>query len=124
MSEIKDKIIGVYAVETDRGLSGDERKVKRYIHDRNNLHAYIRELSEREKFAAKAAGSEQSTVFKVNYNAKLKAGLYLEFRGETYRIADINGYERYERDLTLRASRCVPEPTDFVKYEGDNECGE
>jgi SPP1 family predicted phage head-tail adaptor len=124
MSEIKDKIIGIYAVETDRDLSGNERKVKAYIHDRNSLHAYIRELSEREKFAAKASGAEQSTVFKVNYNKRLRAGLYLEFKGETYRIQSVDGYEWYERDLTLRAVRCVAEPTDFVRYEGDIECVE
>lgn len=78
MSEIKDKLISVYEIKAKRDIYGNECKVKLYIHDRNRLRAYVRELSEREKFAAKASGFEQSTVFKVNYNEKLKAGLYLD----------------------------------------------
>lgn len=117
MSEIKDKKIAVYAVVTDRDLWDHEIKVKRYIHDRNKLWAYVRELSEREKFAAKAAGSEESTVFKVCHNSKLKAGLYLEFLGETYQIKSVDGFEFYKRDLTIRADRCTPEVTDCEKYD-------
>jgi SPP1 family predicted phage head-tail adaptor len=120
MSEIKDKFIAVYEVKAGRDVYGNECKIKRYIHDRNRLRAYVRELSEREKFAAKAAGSEQSTVFRVNYNPKLKAGLYLEFRGETFVIKSVDGYEWYERDLTLRAERVKPEPCDHEEYEGDS----
>ena len=119
MSEIKDKFIGVYEIRAGRDVYGNECKIRRYIHDRNRLHAYVRELSEREKFAAKAAGSEQSTVFKVNYNARIKAGLYLEFRGDTFVIKSVDGFEYYMRDLTLRAERCKPEPTDHEEYDGD-----
>ncbi len=117
MSEIKDKLISIYEVKTGRDLSGNERKIKRYIHNRNGLHAFVRELSEREKFAAKASGSEQSTVFKVNYNKKIKAGLYLEFRGDTFVIKSVDGYCWYERDLSLRAVRCKPEVADYEEYD-------
>jgi len=117
MSEIKDKFIAVYEVKAGRDVYGHECKVRRYIHGLAGLRAYVRELSEREKFAAKAAGSEQSTVFKVNYSPKLKAGLYLDFRGETYVIKCVDGYEFYRRDLLLRAERCKPEPADFDEYE-------
>lgn len=117
MSEIKDKKIAVYAVKTDRDLRGNEIKVKRYIHDKNKLWAYVRELTEREKFMAKSQGAERTTVFKVCYNSKLKAGLYLEFFGETYCIESVGGYEFYKRDLTLSAYRCTPEVTDCEKYE-------
>lgn len=122
MSEIKDKLISVYEIKAKRDIYGNECKVKRYIHDRNRLRAYVRELSEREKFAAKASGSEQSTVFKVNYNEKLKAGLYLDFRGESYFIKSVDGFEFYRRDLTIRAERVNPEPVDYRDlYEGDDE---
>jgi SPP1 family predicted phage head-tail adaptor len=117
MSEIKDKIIAIYDINTARDLWDNEVKIKRYIHNRNKLHAYVRELSENAKYAAKAVGSEQSTVFKVNYNAKLKAGLYIEFRSETYVIQSVDGYEWYERDLTLRAVRCKPEVVDHESYD-------
>jgi len=119
LSEIKDKRIGVYAIRAERNADGNEVKVKRYIHGRDKLRAYVRELSEREKFAAKASGSEQSTVFKVNHNAKLRAGLYLEFLDETFVVKSVDGFEFYKRDLTLRAERCKPEPTDYEEYEDD-----
>lgn len=116
MSEVKDKKISVYGVETGRDLSGNEIKVKRYIHGKNGLWAYARELSEREKFAAKAAGAEQSILFKINYNKRIKAGLYLEFRENTFVIKSVDGYEWYERDLTLRAERVKPEVYDYEEY--------
>ena len=116
MSEIKDKKIGIFEVKPERDLKGNEVTVKRYIHDIHRLSAYVRELSEREKFAAKAAGAEQSILFKVNYNAKIRAGLYLEFRGETYAIVSVDGFEYYRRDLTLRAVRAKPEVYDYEEY--------
>jgi len=117
MSEIKDKFIMVYEVKAGRDVHGNECKVKRYIHDFAGLRAYVRELTEREKFAAKASGSEQSTVFKVNHNPKLKAGQYLDFRGGSYLIKSVDAFEFYKRDLTIRAERCKPEVTDHEEYD-------
>jgi SPP1 family predicted phage head-tail adaptor len=116
MSEIKDKIIGIFEVKAEPDLSGNEVKVKRYIHGVNRLHAYVRELSEKEKFAAKAAGAEQSILFKINYNKRVRAGLHLEFRGETYAIQSLDGYEWFERDLTLRAVRVKAEAYDYEEF--------
>ena len=116
MSEIKDKKISVYGVETGRDLNSNEIEVKRYIHGIHGLWAYARELSEREKFAAKAADAEQSILFKVNHNARIKAGQFIEFRGDTYSIASVDGFEYYKRDLTLRAVRAKPEVYDYAEY--------
>jgi SPP1 family predicted phage head-tail adaptor len=116
MSEIKDKKIAIFEVKAERNLSGHEVKVKRYIHNVNRLFTYVRELSEKEKFAAKAAGAEQSVLFKINYNKRVKAGLYLEFRGDTYVIKSVDGYEYYKRDLTLRAERVKAEVYDYEEY--------
>lgn len=119
MPEIKDKFIAVYEVKAGRDIYGNECKIKKYIHDRNLLHAYVREMSEREKFAAKANGAEQSTLFKVNYNEHFKAGLYLEFRGKTYLIKSVDGFEFYKRDLTIFAERCKAEKTNYEIYKGE-----
>jgi SPP1 family predicted phage head-tail adaptor len=116
MSQIKDKLIAVYEVKAERDLSGNEVKVKRYIHGVSRLHAYVRELSEREKFAAKAAGAEQSILFKVNFNKRIRAGLHLDFNGESYAIQSVDGYEWYQRDLTLRAVRVKAEAYDYEEY--------
>lgn len=117
MSEIKDKKIAVYEIQTDRNTQENEIKVKHYIHSRNNLWAYVREISDKEKFTAKSVGSETSIMFKINYNAKIKAGLYLEFKGETYIIESVDGYEYYKRDLTLRARRTEPEAIIYEQYD-------
>ncbi len=103
MSKIKDKFIGIYDVKVKRDRAGNEVKVKRYIHGQKRLHAYVRELSDTEKFAAKATGVEQSIVFIVNYNKKIKAGQFIEFRDDTYCIVSLDSFEFYRRDLTLRA---------------------
>jgi SPP1 family predicted phage head-tail adaptor len=116
MSQIKDKIIKVFEVKAERDLSGNEVKIKRYIHGEAGLHAYVRELSEREKFAAKAAGTEQSVVFRINFNPRIRAGLRLEFNGESYAVASVDGYEFYQRDLTLRAVRVKPEGYDSEEF--------
>lgn len=105
MSEVKDKKIAVYEIITNRNTEGNEIKVKKYIHSKNNLWTYVREMSEREKFAAKSTGAETTTVFKVNYNPLIKAGQHIEFKGETYIIQSVDGYEFYKRDLTVRAVR-------------------
>lgn len=117
MSEIKDKLISVYEVKAGRNIFGNECNLKKYIHDRNKLYAFVRELSEKEKFMAKTSGAEQSTMFKVNYNDKINAGMYLEFRSETFVIQSVDGFCWYKRDLTLRAMRCKPEVTDYEEYD-------
>ena len=117
MSKIKDKFIGIYETKYERDLKGNEVKVKRYIHGKNKLHAYVRELSEKEKFAAKAADSEQSAVFVINYNKRVKTGLYIEFREDTFIVQSVDGYEWYERDLTLRAMRAKAEVYDYEEFD-------
>lgn len=117
MSKIKDKKIGFFEIVSERDLNGNEVKVKRYIHDINRLYAYVRELSEREKFAAKAVGSEQSIIFIVNYNSRIKVGQCIEFRGDTYEIVSIDGYEYYRRDLTLRANSVKQEEYDYEEFD-------
>jgi len=117
MSRIKDKLIGIYEVVSGRDLNGNEINVKRYIHSKNRLHAYVRELSENEKFTAKAADSEQSAVFVINYNKRVKTGLYIEFREDTFIVQSVDGYEWYERDLTLRAMRAKAEVYDYEEFD-------
>lgn len=119
MSRIKDKFISVYEVKSSRDLHGNEIKVKKYIHDRNRLRAYVRELSEKEKFMAKSNSSEQSTIMQVNYNKKIVAGLYVNFNNCTYLIVSVDGFEFYKRDLTLRLLRVKTELIESEEFEGD-----
>ena len=117
MSEIKDKRIFIYEIVSKRDTQENEIKAKKYIHSKIGLWAYVREMSEREKFTAKSTGVENTTVFKVNYNALIKAGQHIDFKGETYIIQSIDGYEFYKRDLTVRAVRTNIGETVYEQYD-------
>lgn len=109
-TEIKDKRIMIFTVATDRNNRGFERKVKKPVTKTERVWAYVRQLSEKERFAGKAAGVDQSILFKVCFDPKIKAKQYVEYRGAIYRIESIDGFEMYKRDLTLRAIECeLPE---------------
>jgi hypothetical protein len=117
MSQIKDKIIKVYAVTPERDIYGNEIKVKRYIHGIAGLHAYARELLAKDAFFIKTMSSDVTTIFRVNYNAKLKTGLYLDFNNETFVINAVDGYEFYKQDLTLRCKRIRAEVFEHEEYD-------
>lgn len=112
-TDIKDKRICVFEVVTDRSARGFERKVKKPVTKTPKIWAYVRELSEKEKFAGKAAGVEQSVLFKVNYSPVFKVGQYIEFKGAYFRIVSVDKFEFNKRDLPLRAVECeLPEVKD------------
>ena len=112
-SEVKDKKIFIFEIITDRNIRGFERKIKKPVTKPERIWAYVRELTEKEKFAGKAAGVEQSALFKINYHAAIKAGQYIELKGAYYRIVSIDKFELYKRDLTIRALECnLPEVKD------------
>ena len=106
-SEVKDKKISVFEIITDRNVKGFERKVKKPVTKPERIWAYVRELTEKEKFAGKAAGVEQSALFKINYHAAIKAGQYIEMRCAYFRIVSVDKFEYYNRDLTIRAAECA-----------------
>ena len=112
-TDIKDKRISIFELAVERSPKGYEQRVKRPVTKTEKVWAYARELTDKEKFAAKSAGVEQSILFKVAYSAAIKAGQYIEFRGSYYRIVSIDKFEFYKRDLSLRAIECgLPEVKD------------
>jgi SPP1 family predicted phage head-tail adaptor len=109
-TEIKDKRICIFEIATDRTNRGFERNTKKPVTKTERIWAYVRDLSEKERFAGKAAGVEQSILFKVNYCSAIRASQYVEFKGLFYRIVSVDGFEQYKRDLTIRAVECeLPE---------------
>jgi len=112
-SEIKDKRISIFEIVTDRTNRGFERNIKKPVTKTEKVWAYVRDLSEKEKFAGKAAGVEQSVLFKINYDPAVKAGQYIEFKGAFFRIVSVDRFEMYKRDLPIRAVECeLPEVKD------------
>ena len=116
--EVKDKKVRVFKIETKR-RDGYEIKVKHYLHDEDSggIWAYVRDLTEREKFAALAVNVEQSIVFKITYNKKLTDDIMFEFNGDTYKKASADHFEFNKTDLVIRAEKSTPPAFDEVQYD-------
>jgi len=117
--EVKDKKVKIYRVETAR-KKGHEIKIKRYIHDEKSggLWAYVRDLTDRERFAALAVQVEQTIVFKITHNKKIaEGGFYIEFGGATYKAASTDNFEFYKTDLVFKGERCEMPAFDEVQYD-------
>ena len=70
--------------------------------------------SQQAKSVSQAA--ETSILFRLNYNKRVRAGQFIEFRGDTYIIVSIDSFEYYKRDLTVRAEKVKPEVYDYEEY--------
>lgn len=116
--EVKDKKVQVFGIKT-AVKDGYEVVVKTYIHSKGSggLWAFVRELSENERFSAKAVQVEETTQFKIVYNPKITTELYVEFGGKTYDIVSIDKFEFNKTDLVIRANEILAPVYDEVCYE-------
>ena len=116
--ENKDKKVQFYKLST-QVVEGYEKVIKTYIHSKESggLWCFVRELSENERFSAKSVQVEETTQFKVVYNPKIVNELYLEFKGKTYDIVSIDGFENNKSDLVIRANEILAPSFDEVRYE-------
>ena len=116
--ENKDKKVQFFRLST-QVVDGYEKVIKTYIHSKESggLWCFVRELSENERFSAKSVQVEETTQFKVVYNPKIVNELYLEFKGKTYDIVSIDGFEHNKSDLVIRANEILAPSYDEVRYE-------
>lgn len=116
--EVKDKKVQVFGIKITV-KDGYEVVVKTYIHSKESggLWAFVRELSENERFSAKAVQVEETTQFKIVYNPKITTELYIEFGGKTYDIVSIDKFEFNKTDLVIRANEILAPVYDEVCYE-------
>ena len=116
--EVKDKKIKVFGLKT-RVVDTYEQVVKNYIHSEESggIWAYVRELSENERFSAKSAQVEETIQFKIVYNPKIINELFIEFDGKTYEIVSIDKFEFNKTDLVVRANEILAPVYDEVEYE-------
>lgn len=116
--ENKDKKVRFFRIST-KVIDGYEKVIKTYIHSKESggLWCFVRELSENERFSARAVQVEESTQFKVVYNPKIVNELFLEFNGKTYDIVSIDGKEHNKTDLVIRANEILAPSFDEVEYE-------
>lgn len=116
--EVKDKKVKFFKLGT-KVIDGYEVAVKTYIHSKQSggLWCYVRELSENERFSARAVQVEETTQFKVVYNPKIVNELFIEFNGKTYDIVSIDKFENNKTDLIIRANEILAPTFDEVEYE-------
>ena len=100
-------------------VDGYEIVVKTYIHSQEShgFWAYVRELSENERFSAKAVQVEETTQFKVVYNPKIKDKLYIEYGNKTYDIVSVDRNEFNKTDLVINGNEILAPVFDEVEYE-------
>lgn len=116
--ENKDKKVRFYKIET-KVVDGYEKVIKTYIHSEcsGGLWCFVRELSENERFSARAVQVEETTQFKVVYNPKINNELFLEYAGKTYDIVSIDKYQYNKTDIVIRANETHAPEFDEVRYE-------
>ena len=116
--ENKDKKVQFFSIST-KVIDGYEKVIKTYIHSKESggLWCYVRELSENERFSARAVQVEETTLIKVVYNPKIVNELYLEFTGNTYDLVSIDVFENNKSDLVIRANESLAPSFDEVRYE-------
>lgn len=116
--EVKDKKIRLFNATT-RVVSGFERIIKQYVHSKTScgVWAYVRHLSEQERFSAKAVQTNETILFKVGYSPKVTDDLFVEFNDKTYSIVSIDPFEYNKTDLVIRANEVSPPPFDEVEYD-------
>jgi len=116
--ENKDKKVKFFRIET-KIVDDYEKVIKTYIHSRESggLWCYVRELSENERFSAKAVQVEETTQFKVVYNPKITTELFLEYGNKTYDIVSLDKFEFNKSDLVIRANETHAPDFDEVEYE-------
>lgn len=116
--ENKDKKVRFFDIST-KVVDGYEKVIKTYIHSKKSggLWCYVRELSENERFSARAVQVEETTQFKVVYNPKIVNELYMEYKDKTYNIVSIDGFEGNKTDLVIRGNETLAPTYDEVRYE-------
>lgn len=116
--ENKDKKVRFFRLET-KIIDNFEKIVKIYIHSRESggLWCYVRELSENERFSARAVQVEETTQFKVTYNPKITSNLFIEYKEKTYDIVSIDKFEFNKTDIVIRGNETLAPVYDEVEYE-------
>jgi SPP1 family predicted phage head-tail adaptor len=98
---------------------GFERICKKYIYSElsGGFWAYVRHLSERERYTAKALQMEETILFKITANSKITEDLCIEFGDKTYAIESIDKFEFNKTDYVVRAKEIAPPTFDEVEYD-------
>ena len=104
MRNLKDKKIVLHRKERIKDSAGFG--VDKYIpiHE-GKLWAYVRQLSAKEFYSAKAVQQTEEMLFTINWRNDINAAdTFIEYKGVMYDITRIDTFEGYKEDLKIYAA--------------------
>ena len=100
---LKDKKISIYQ-EEEISEPGEAPELRNVL-VRGSAWAYVRQLSQRELYEAKAVGATEEMLFVINYLEGISVpNCNIVYNGRKYNVTLIDTFEGYRRDLTLYTS--------------------
>ena len=110
----KDNLVKIYSI-----LDTEEKAVRSYPYPStvSALKASVRSQSASERLNSDILADNLSILVYINYRKGIKAGMYLEYQGDTYQIksCDPNIYRR-KREWKIVAVSVAPVEYDSEEY--------
>lgn len=97
---LKDKKIVVYQPVTRIGDNGGQREDWIPIHP-GRLWAYVRQLSQKERYTQGIERREEDTLFVVNWRSDINQGNAILYKERWYDVVRVDVFEGYKEDLQV-----------------------
>lgn len=117
--QLKDKKIIIYEKYTVKDPEGFSTTKYKPIHS-GKLWAYVRQLSAKEFYAAKAVQQSEEMFFTINWRGDITAEHFISYKGVFYDITRVDTFEGYKEDLKIYAALLAtqPKPGDIEEWQG------
>ena len=109
MHYLKDKKIILYRAEHFKDEAGFSTAKYMPLHP-GRLWAYVRQLSAREFWAARAVQQSEEMLFVINWRRDVDTHCFIEHGGVFYNVTRVDTFEGYMEDLRVYAARAATQP--------------
>ena len=106
---LKDKKIILYRAEHVKDSAGFSTAKYVPLHP-GRLWAYVRQLSAKEYWAAKAVQQTEEMLFVINWRRDVDADCFIEYKGVFYNVTRVDTFEGYKEDLRVYGARVKGQP--------------
>lgn len=105
MEKLKDKKIVIYKKVNTEDEEGFQTEGHMPIHAQSSVWAYFKQLSGDTFFKSAQAGTNETSMFAVNWNKYLlnsnASDLSVSYDGKLYDVTRIDPFEGYKRDIVI-----------------------
>ena len=105
MEKLKDKKIVIYKKVNTEDEDGFQTEGHMLIHAQSSVWAYFKQLSGDTFFKSAQAGTNETSMFAVNWNKYLMnsnaSDLSVSYDGKLYDVTRIDPFEGYKRDIVI-----------------------